>query len=262
MQSLPFAPGSADSEDGNLGIPSRLRIREPVDSKIAEVGCQHIRTARDAIAGNDQHQNAAWPQPAKAMLQKHPLHPLVAPLGDLIVIRRIQVQQRVRLDRAMSIEDASLDNFVKDTACLHCPKAVQFDSVSTSLRLASDLPQRRARPGTGIEHRALRREFEETTKPLSFARNERIVTQFQSRCISRHKLATSWCLAACDLKHNFAVWQVMVYLGAITAQARVYWGFYLGNPRACRASRTAQVMVFHSLQHPAGRRSTILLTDG
>jgi hypothetical protein len=72
-----------------------------------------IRTARDAIAGDDQHQNAARPQPAKAMLQKHALHPLVAPLGDLIVIGRIQVQQRVRIDRAMSVKDAPLDDFIK-----------------------------------------------------------------------------------------------------------------------------------------------------
>jgi hypothetical protein len=83
-----------------------------------------------------------------------------------------------------------LDNFVKGTACLHCPKAVQFDSVSASLRFASDLPQRSARPGTGIERRAFRREFEETTKPLTLAGNERVVTQFQSRCTSSHSVAT------------------------------------------------------------------------
>src|SRR6266545_3589758 len=42
-----------------------------------------------------------------------------------------------------------------------------------------------------------------------------------------------------------------VTLGAITSQAGVNWGFYLGNLRASRASRTAQVMLFHSLQDPA-----------
>jgi len=55
MQSLSLAPSPADSEDCNLEIPSRARIREPVDSKIAKVGRQHVRATRDAVARDDQH---------------------------------------------------------------------------------------------------------------------------------------------------------------------------------------------------------------
>jgi hypothetical protein len=78
----------------------------------------------------------------------------------------------------MSIEDASLDNFVKDAARLLRPEAVKLDSVSTDLPFASDLAHRRPRTGTGVEHRTLRRQLEKPAKPPGFGRNEGKVTQF------------------------------------------------------------------------------------
>jgi len=92
------------------------------------------------------------------VLQKRTLRPPVAPFCNLMVIGRIQVQEGVRLDWVMGIGGAPLDNFVQYTPCFHRPKAVEFDPVSAGLGLARDLPQRGARPGTRIEHCALRRE--------------------------------------------------------------------------------------------------------
>jgi hypothetical protein len=73
-----------------------------------------------------------------------------------------------------------------------------------------------------------------------------------------------WELAAesCDLNHNFAVWQGYGLIGDQQRPSPGAIGFYFAIPRTSRASRTAKLMVFHSLQDPAGRRSTILFTEG
>ena len=146
-QSLSFPSSPADSEGDYLVIPGCLGIREPVNFKIAEMGRQHVRATSDALARDDEHQNTARPQPAKAVLQKQALHPPVAPLRNLIVIGRIQVQQRERVHRAMRIERVPMDDFVQDAAQLHRPKAVEFDPKSTGLRIAGYLSEGRARSG-------------------------------------------------------------------------------------------------------------------
>jgi len=68
-------------------------------------------------------------------------------------------------------------------------------------------------------------------------------------------------LSVCDLKHKVAVWQGYA-LNHVDSPNGCVLDFYFEMPSALCASRTAEVMAFHSLQDPSGMRSTILFTDG
>src|ERR1700746_1662849 len=63
----------------------------------------------------DHHsEHTARPNPSPDVLQEQGLHPSILAFTDLEVIGRIQVQERIRLDRGMRVKGAALDHKVED----------------------------------------------------------------------------------------------------------------------------------------------------
>jgi hypothetical protein len=88
-----FLPRAADAKDHDLFVHNARLGAEPIDSLVAEVRSQNLPAIVYAIKRNYHHKDAAGFQPAIELLEEYGLHPLVLPLANFEIVRRIQIQE-------------------------------------------------------------------------------------------------------------------------------------------------------------------------
>ena len=123
------------------------------------------------------------------MLKKRLLRSAILRLSAFEVVRRIQIQQRQRLDRAVHIEGVAVNNLVGNVAGLFDAVGVQFDAVSHDFRISGDHLESATIPDAGIQRRTSRdRKRQEALNPFRLRQWKRkIAGVFACR-------PSAWCL--------------------------------------------------------------------
>ena len=145
----------------------------------------------EPFAGYHQYQYAAGLKPSITVLEEHRFGATGAVICKLVVVGRVEVNQRERLDRCMGIEDAALNDLVQRCPGIGGPEAVEFDPIATALSILGDEVQRAAGARARIQRGVLRRESQTTADSLRFCFRKGIVTELETGCISGHRYTSS-----------------------------------------------------------------------
>src|SRR5437764_10022043 len=101
---LTFLPRTTNAEYNRLFVGHSFGFREPIDRLFLELRCKNRSAVVYAIVGNHHNENASRSNPPRDMFQEKPLHALVLPFADFKVIGWIEIDERERIYRGVSIE--------------------------------------------------------------------------------------------------------------------------------------------------------------
>src|SRR2546428_11412872 len=104
--------------------------------------------------------NPAWLEPAVGMLEEDPFHPVVLPLGNFEIVRRIEIKQRDGFDRAVRVERAGVEHLVGARGSLLRTVSVEFDAAPMTLHAGGDGGKGVAFADTRVQSNEPRRELE------------------------------------------------------------------------------------------------------
>ena len=196
-QAIFLLPRPANPKEYGLLVSNALRGCQAKDRLIPKVRRQHPSAFINTIEGNHHHQQATRHQPAKTVFKKDRLHTLVLSLADLEIIGRIQIQKRKRFDRRVTIESATVDNFICVCSGILCPVCIEFDRVAPDLFTGGDQGERHSCASARIEHRRTGgRKVEPARDSMSFVDWQRVITQFET-CFRSQIPAPSFFIVMC-----------------------------------------------------------------
>src|SRR5581483_9371285 len=151
LQAVSLLAGAADAENNNLLVACRVLLCQPAYRDLPEMGGQYLGAPADALRGDHHHKHPSGLQPAEAVLKKQALRSLVVALRALEVVRRVQEQKPVTLNRAMHVEAISLHYVIQGCPSFLCAETVQLDAMTEHLRGLRDDRQRLPCTSTRIE---------------------------------------------------------------------------------------------------------------
>src|SRR5271166_2181096 len=118
------------------------------------------------------------------MFQEHQLHPFITVWPKLVVIGRIQIQERTGFRQHPALKCAAMDGRDSFSGGCRGSVCIEFDAGQVGTSVHGDLKQGRTVAGTRIDDRVRRRGNEQGADVSGFLYRQGVVTEFEATSIS------------------------------------------------------------------------------
>src|SRR6185437_10724930 len=158
------------------------------------------------LSGNHENQHTFRHQPSETVFEEHNFTAPRAILMHFVVVRRIEIEQRIRFNRRVRIKGAALDNLMEILPRFFRPKCIELNAIQPGASIAGNQIERAARSSAWIESGARIRELKKLADALCLVFDQREIAELLAGRIASHSVCSPWLSggggSCCDWIHK------------------------------------------------------------